>query len=335
MRPRWSNLILLLLLIGAADAATISGQVVDALSRQPLQDVEIHLTWYGGERLLDNATDAEGRFEYPLSEVLPAVAHLRRSLNLRFSQPGYIAESLLLERSPEDVFQLTRKRIELSPISGLSAPISGNHSTLYVLPYRVTRGSTLSDPEQMQILITEYLTSGVDIYLQEIAEPVPIESFGLQRLEMDTPLEISNTSQVIDYGYRLKNALAIVGGRAGTRLTDDQREQMAFNSRYVIVPGIEGQTGRVMRWDDILPTGLISSRAIADRLNRLWGRNTVLAIALATYQRAMEADALTAQQLLAKAEAFLKAELSDAGSDEPLVAELDGLLQRVKEARKP
>ncbi|MEN8177579.1 MAG: hypothetical protein ABFS39_03060 [Pseudomonadota bacterium] len=328
-------LIVLLLLAGHAEAATISGQVMDAISRKPMEGIEISLKWYGGDHRIRDATDSQGRFQFQLAQMLPAEALQRRSLNLLFSQQGYIAESILLERLPDAAFNLNHERIELTPVEGSSPSDPGSYTTLYVLPYQVPQGSNLSDPQEMQTLITEYLTSGVDMYLQEIAVPAPIENFGLQSLGMDTEVKISNTARVIDFGYQLKDALAIVGGRAGTRLTDEQQEQMEFSSRYVIVPGIEGQTGRVMRWDDALPTGLISSRMIADRLNRLWGRNTVRAIALAAYNRAMTADAETKLVLLKKAEEFLKAELRDAGTDEPLVAELDELLQQVKEARKP
>ncbi len=335
MMKRLLSVTLLLLLALSAEAASISGQVVDALSRTPLDGMEIHLKWYGGDHRIKPATDAEGRFKFQLDEILPAAALQRRSLNLLFKRQGYMTENLLLERLSDESFSLQQRLIELAPSEGSEQPLSGAYTTLYVLPYQVSRGSSLSDSEELQALITEYLTSGVDMYLQEIGEPAPLDAFGLQKLGADAAVDISNTSGVISYGHQLKDALAIVGGRAGTRITADQQEQMEFSSRYVIIPAIKNNRGRVLRWDDALPTGLISSRMIADRLNRLWGRNTVLAIAAAALNRSITADTDTRKELLERAEAFLRAELMDAGADEPLVAELNEVLAQIREAQQP
>lgn len=329
-----------------AEAAGISGRVVSASDGSTVSGAEIEVRWYGDGKNRTariGETGDDGRFNFDPEQILATTTPLPRSLSVVFVKSGFLTVTMLLERTPDAPFRAEDKVVRLKPSSGTAAlkpeeetrlrpKKSATGGTLFVLPY-VDLSADQAEQIRINRLVKMYLFAGIQKYLQELKRKnvtVPIEHFSLNELEAE--IEIYNTERVLTYGREL-NALAVAGGWAELGQATEEGEQLRLNSSYVIIPSVAGFEGNDLLWEDQLPVGTISSRRIAERLNRQWGRKTVMAIALTAFNRALQAEEEERARRLGVIQRFLNAELKDAGADEPLVPELAALLTLVKQAK--
>jgi hypothetical protein len=249
---------------------------------------------------------------------------------------------MLLEWKSGTEFPSGEKEVRLKPLSGTSSlnpeeeerlrqKKSQSGNTLFVLPY-VNLNTDENEQARINNMVQMYLFAGIQMHLQELRRKnvkVPIERFSLDNLEGE--VDIYNTDRVLTYG-RYLNALGVAGGWASLGQADDDNTGLMLNSSYIIIPSVEGFEGNDLLWEDHFPAGILNPRQIAELLNRQWGRKTVIAIALSAFNRALDEETDKRKERLEEISNFLKAELEDAGADEPLVQELEALRTLIEQA---
>lgn len=335
---RLTILLLLTLLTGTAAAQTtfsgkIRGRVISEIGEHPLEGVTIDLR---GVKANVAQTDAFGRFEIDLNQVVPDWATANKPLTLTFSLPAFRKAHRVLTCKPgpasecEDVFMpLPFDEAEIAP--DLREPLKKYASregyTLFLLPYEMTGlegGGPAVTPH------TNYLAKGLILaiatHLQALASASPqvAASPDISLEPLEVKLSWTNTEKIRRLGFFL-NALAMIGGTGEISRDEAGRTVVNVSSRYIMIPTLK-ELPAADTVEDVLPTDLLNSPKLSQKFNKLWLSRTVLAFSLRDFKRA---KAKGDRQGMERVRSCLIAEKAGLSREDKIVPQIDLMLALV------
>jgi hypothetical protein len=307
----------------------VSGQVLDQASGAPLAGVRVSVELSRRSVTLPTPTDAGGRFGLDPARLFDPTELDTDGVAFLFERDGY--------RSATKVKQLPRRgdvhippfAVRLEPQAGPSAPgcdqeaalqalRSSDGRTLFVVPYDLGSAERSRDFNDR---LLQTLKRRIQTHLQELNLDVALGDVGLRALPGS--LAASDTERIRACGGTV-NALAVAAGRV---TPVDRGRDVVVESEYVIIPALARYRPTSLSIDDRLPMGELTASALSRRLHSLWGRSTLLALAIVEAR-----DALAARDSarLEKARAWLVAERAQAGpGSETLMPSIGELLKLI------
>lgn len=326
MRPmlRRAQIAGLVLLVTAAGVAPASAQQILGTVRGgagPIAGASIGVEVNGVARS-GPGSSANGSFALDLTQLYARSVPGSADLLLQFSAPGHFTQARSMRVAQAAAAPLTIALLADSGGGTLSADdqqklapfvnASGSNA-LMLMPYDLP--ADLSTPklaERLRFNIERLVVT----YVQGawVADP-PSVAVRLM------PLSGAQDQDRLRAIGRHVNALAVVSGN-GERVTAND---LAISSSYVIPP----QTGPVKPLvafvDDRIPASQLSSPELHRQLNRLWGRVTILAMAVRDLNAA-PTTGTPRTDALKHVRAYLVAERANTG---PLNAEFTGEIDRL------
>ena len=303
----------------AQAAGAIEGVVRNAALDGALAGVTIAIKTRGNWRDVPGRTGLDGAFSFDPGALLPSDERADRFLTVRFEKEGFWAWLQKVRTGPEGVFSW-KGDVRLNPKQGAAALSDSERAqldrfrssegrTLFLIPYElITLGASPGQPspDQINTLLSFNLRRGIFEYLQRMQVSLAEKGISLQSL----PLQVSpnNSERLVAYGHYLK-ALGVVGG-LGTLVSQSDSALVNVSSVYHIIPSIEGLTVNAVAVDDHLRQDKLMSMELYREFNNLWGRATVIAIAVRTFQAARAAGDSAA---LAEVEKLLLKERKSVG----------------------
>lgn len=319
---------------GPTTAALIEGQVVDASNDQPLAGVSIEIEASGRSKLLTQTTSVTGRFSINPTEHFTANDLDTYALMLTFSREGYRCRNRLLGADRRGDFRRKKITVKLENLSSslqidqqvlqaLRRNKCRKGTTLYVVPYMLATESTAMDAENINRILKFHLNRGIKTHLQSLETDTATPKVGIS--EMPVEIETENTEKVRTYGREL-NALAVVGGMGFDSAEGDAVDVV---SEYVIIPEVSKFTLPSILFDDKFTLKELKSSRMFERLHKLWGPYTVLALSLVEVKKALKSGDNTGFE---RALDYLNAEKKQVGPHNgALVKYIDALMAIVKE----
>ena len=125
------------------------------------------------------------------------------------------------------------------------------------------------------------------------------------------------------YGNPPIGALAVISGFGALEEAGGER-QVVMSSTYVVVPQLPALDSPIIYVDDVLPPQQLASPRLWERLSKLWGRSTVLALGIREFREARGAGD---RDRLRHVRAYLVAERASAGpGNEQFLVQLNALI---------
>jgi hypothetical protein len=310
--------------------AVVAGRVVDHSTAAALPGVRVVVELSGSGRsiALPAGTDAAGSFSFDPAQLFTPQERDTEGLALTFSKDGY-RELTKVRRLPgRGDFRVGALEFGLEP----AAPPPGEACadadellplrsregrTLFVVPYDV--GADRSREFNDRLLLT--LKRRIQTHLQELNVESGVADVGLRALP--EKVAAADTETIRACGGTL-NALAVAAGTV-----TPAGAEMQVESEYVIIPALPGYRPGSLSIDDRIPGEGLTATQLARRVDALWGRGTLLALAAAEAR-----DALAAHDgsRLERARSWLVAERAQTGrGNETLVQSIAELLRRIDE----
>lgn len=313
----------------------INGTIINAKTATPLAGVHVAVEVSGTMKSLPHPTDSTGRFAVDPSALFDPQQLDTYALTLSFSKQGFRSpEVCVLSFKTRGQLRHANLQVALKPMESsdlldhaekakLEGFVSIHGRTVYLLPYTLTPLGVASARDLNQRL-PQLLQRRITTYLQALRVK-SLPEVSLESLPQGPA--VTNTERVSASGEYL-NALAMIGGQGHIKRLRNNQEILELASQYLIIPWLEGFTVRTWYIDDSLPPGSIALAALANSLNKLWGRSTLLALSLREFIQA-KADRDT--ERLKRIRTYLIAERSQAGPDnEPLLSQVKSLLELVE-----
>jgi hypothetical protein len=307
--------------------AAVDGVVFDSASQEPLTDVAIAVEASGTSKTLPIVTESDGHFSFDPQALFTSSQLDTYSLVLKFKRADYRDIVRVFRSNVRGQFQFNNLRVTMERIAGTTAippevhdPLQQHRSvtgtTLFVVPYVFKEGGADSINSTLMFNIKR----GINSHLTSMNLP----SISIARFPVS--VDTFNTEQVRAYGTEL-NALAIVSG-FGSVASSDQDSSVNVASEYVIIPSAISYTPNTLYVDDQFSRVDLQSTRLFERLQKLWGQNTVLAMSLLEARRAK----LTGDKAgLQRALDYVQAEKRLAGPESAeLVHEMDAFITALK-----
>jgi hypothetical protein len=335
MRHRAAVLVLLSMMIFCVPTAAVSieGHVVDAADETPLADVSIEIEASGVRKTLPQKTADTGQFSIDPADLFSAYELKTYALYLTFAKEGYGPVIRVLKTEQNLTVKLgnlaATPRIEKEVLQALRRNKSRTGTTLYMVPYILESDSQAPNAERINRTLKFHLKRGINSHLQSLETDTAPPDVGITTMPVD--IETGNTEQVRAYGKEL-NALAIVGGMGFVHDSADDAA-VDVSSEYVIIPAVSKFQPNAIYVDDHFPLKKLQSSLLFERLHKLWGQNTVVALSLVEVKKALENGDRTG---LERALDYLNAEKKQVGPDsDALVKYIDALTTIIKEELQP
>jgi hypothetical protein len=311
--------------------AVVTGRVMDHASGAVLAGVRVVVELSGSGRsvTLPAATDANGAFVFDPAQHFSAQERDTEGLSLSFSKEGYRGLTKVrrlpgrgdfrigpvefrLERMATQPGQACADEDELLPLR------SQEGRTLFVVPYEVG-ASERSREFNDRLLLT--LKRRIQTHLQELNVEAGTAEVGLRSLP--EKLAAADTEKIRACGGTL-NALAVA---AGTVTPSAAGSEIQVESEYVIIPSLARFRPGSLSIDDRIPLEGLTASRLGRRLDTLWGRGTLLALAVV---EARDALAARDRARLEKARSWLVAERAQTGAgNETLVQSIAELVRLI------
>jgi hypothetical protein len=322
-----------------AAAALIEGQVVDASNNEPLAGVQIEIEASGRSRLLSQTTSDAGQFSINPTNYFTADELDTYALILTFFKVDYRSVTRVLRFELRGHFRHVNLPVKLENLAAtpqidpkvlevLRRNKSRTGTMLYMVPYMLESESQVTNAKRINRTLKFHLKRGINTHLQSLETDTTTPEVGITTMPVE--IETGNTEQIRAYGKEL-NALAVVSGMG---FVDDSADGGAVNvsSEYVIIPAISKFQPNSIYVDDHFPLKAQASR-LFERLHRLWGQNTVLALSLVEIKKALKNDDRSG---LERALDYLNAEKKQVGpNNDALVKHIDALMTIIKEDLQP
>jgi len=327
---RGARLAWLLLLTLAAPAVAlaedpVSGQVIDQASGAPLAGVRVSVELSRRSVTLPSPTDAAGHFGLDPTRLFTTAELDTDGVSFLFEKDGFRSATKVKLLARRGDVRIASFAVRLEPQAAPAArscdqeaalqPLrSSDGRTLFVVPYDLGSAERSKDFNDR---LLQTLKRRIQTHLQELNLDVALGDVGLRALP--EKLGAADTERIRACGGAV-NALAVAAGRV---TPIDRGADVAVESEYVIIPALARYRPSSLSIDDRLPMGELTASALSRRLHSLWGRSTLLALAIAEAR-----DALAAKDngRLEKARAWLTAERAQAGPGSetlmPSIAEL-------------
>jgi hypothetical protein len=295
-------------------AAVVNGRVLDQVSGAGLAGVHVVVELSGSGRsvTLPATTDASGAFVFDPAQHFSAPERDTEGLSLSFSKEGYRGLTKVRRLPGRGDFRLSPLELRLEPQAAQAGRTCANADkllplrsqegrTLYVVPYEVgpsERAREFND----RLLLT--LKRRIQTHLQELNLEAGTAEVGLRSLP--EKMAASDTETIRACGGAL-NALAVA---AGTVTPTAAGSEIAVESEYVIIPSLPSFRPGSLSIDDRIPLDGLTASGLGRRLDALWGRGTLLALAVVEAR-----DALAARDKvrLERARSWLVAERAQTG----------------------
>jgi len=324
----------LFLIIPTLGIATVGGTVESTAGGNPISGVAITVEASGKSFILPNMTDSLGHFSFDPATTFTEDERNTIGLNLylskkdfraatyviRFSEPGLSSHkerSFTMERITGDT------AIDSSAKQAIQASKSVDGRSLFFVPYEFDPSDTDPELKRFNRTFTFHLKRGINTHLQSLEMDVTPSDIGV----VDMPINIGtgNTERVRAYGVAL-NALGVV---SLDMLQADDTQSLAVVSGYVVIPSGPDAPLNTLYVDDYFKAGELHSTRLFERLNDLWGINTVLALSLRNIQAYLSDNDDNHLQV---ARQYLMAEKKLAGPNSGrLVRDIDKLVNWIDE----
>jgi len=324
---------LALLAAAAARAEPTLAGTVTLRDGSPLAGVQVLLELRS--RKPAARTDAQGRFAFDAATLFPAAElNAAPALTLVFTLPAHHEQVRVLRRVPGRA--PAPVQVQLSPTGGAAALSAAERELLdrhvatpgslplYLVPYRLG-GVTGADPQRVNQALRANLERVIVSHVQAAA-PGRSTPVSLKLLPLAADADSADIDRLRTYGTHLK-ALGMISGFGEVEATGGGERQLDVSSTFLVVPRAQDLAAPVLYVDDSMPADRVASPLLYRHLSKLWGRSTVLALALADFAQAKERADKPALQRIRDT---LQAERADAGpGNELLLAQLEDLIVRV------
>jgi hypothetical protein len=316
----------------ASPQALVSGRVLDGATGAGLGGVRVAVELAGSGRsvALPAPTDPAGSFSFDPARLFTAQERDTEGLALSFSRDGYGTLTKVKRLPARGDFGLGALEFKLqpaaSPAGGATCadadrllPLRSQEGrTLFVVPYEL-QTSERSREFNDRLLLT--LKRRIQTHLQELNVESGVADVGLRSLP--EKVAAADTETIRACGGTL-NALAVA---AGTVTASGSEVEVA--TEYVIIPALPRYRPGSLSIDDRIPAAGLSASALSRRLDALWGRGTLLALAVAEAKSALDARD---RPRLERARSWLVAERAQTGQgNEALVQSIADLLRHIDE----
>jgi len=320
--------------------ATVSGRVVDAVSGSGLAGVSLRVEISGSAWDPPEPTADDGGFSLDLAAAFPTRALDTDVLFISLSKPGYRPVTRIMHARRRGALDFRSVEIPLrraADAGGLLAEErtrlnqfrSNSGRTLFLLPYELDSDAAANNLNRR---LPFHLKRGINTHLQSLQVEDPPEGIGVE--QMPVPVSATNTEKVRDYGVAL-NALAVVSGQGGVMPAPADGGTIEVASEFLIIPELPGVQLQTFYVDDSFPEDALRSGRLFERLQALWGGNTVLAVAVLEINQALAAQPKDTPAL-ERTRAYLLAERRQLGPDNAaIVKQLNTLLARIEEELTP
>lgn len=320
----------------ALGAATVAGRVVDAASGDGLAGVALRIEVSGSAWDSPAPTGPDGRFSLDLTSTFPADALDTDALFISLNKTGFRPVTRIMRAQRRGELTFTQLELPLTRVAGggglapdertsLEQFKSTSGRTLFLLPYELDSEEAA---DNLNRRLPFHLKRGINTHLQSLQVDNPPEAIGIERMPVN--VSATNTEKVRDYGVAL-NALAIVSGQGG--IAEGTTVEVA--SEYLIIPDLPGVQLQSFYVDDRFPENTLRSGKLFERLQALWGGNTVLAVAVLDINQAIAAQPKDASALQ-RTRAYLLAQRRQLGpADGAVVAQINALLALIDEELAP
>jgi hypothetical protein len=291
--------------------------------------VVIELSGSGRSVALPAGTDASGSFTFDPAQLFTSEERDTQGLSLTFSKDGYRGLTKVTRLPARGDFRLGALEFGLEPLAAPAAqacadadkllPLRSQEGrTLFVVPYDVGSSERLREFND-RLLLT--LKRRIQTHLQELNVESGVADVGLRSLP--EKVAAADTETIRACGGTL-NALAVAAGTV-----TPSGSEMQVESEYVIIPTLARFRPGSLSIDDRIPAEGLSAAQLGRRLDALWGRGTLLALAAA---EARDALAAHDKARLERARSWLVAERAQTGrGNETLMQSIADLLRPIDE----
>jgi len=326
--------VLALWLAGAALAAAaqqVSGTVRSSQAPLPGALVQAEVD---GTRRSAGTTGADGSFSFDLRTVFGRNIAPTSDLLVHVSLAGFTPEARLSRVAEASAQPL---QIVLRPSGGgsvlsqaerdkLAAFVTvGRTGPLMLVPYDLP--AMPGDPN-----LNERLRSNIERLIVTYVQSVLGSGSGDLALRL-LPVEGQrDIAKLRDLGQHV-NALAIVSG-SGERAAGS--DTFMVTSTYVIIPQTTSFQPPTVFVDDQIPADKLGRTELHKQLSRLWGRVTVLAMAVRDYNAAPAGPPPARKEALKRIRDYLTDERAGAGpGNTQFLAEINTLIAQIDQEVKP
>jgi hypothetical protein len=315
----------------SSQPVAVSGRVTDQANGAALSGVRVVVELSGSGRSLSlpAPTDANGSFAFDPARLFTAKECDTEGLSLSFSRDGYRSLTTVRRLPARGDFRLGALEFRLEPLAAPAVrtcadedklrPLRSREGrTLFVVPYEVAP-SERSREFNDRLLLT--LKRRIQTHLQELNVESGVADVGLRSLPEN--VAAADTETIRACGGTL-NALAVAAGTVTPSGTE-----VEVSSEYVIIPALPRFRPGSLSIDDRIPLQGLSASALGRRLDALWGRGTLVALAVA---EARDALAARDKPRLERVRSWLVAERAQTGQgNETLVHSIAELLRHIEE----
>lgn len=310
------------------------GRVVSGADGAPVAAVKVAAELRGVNRDA-GTTDAEGRFRIDPSSLFGVQRRIGEPFMLFFSKSGFLTVSRQLQigatpteiratLTPESEAVLEpaeRERLDRLVRGGARGPL---FLVPYDLPAEAANLSAAASTERLRANLERAIVT----HVQSNSLISTGGAVGLSLLPLDA---VKDVARLKSYGAHLK-ALAVITG-FGALEDSGGRKQIVMSSTYVVVPTIASIDSFVIYVDDTLPADQLASPRLQERLSKLWGRTTVLALGMNEFR---DARAAGDQARLRRVREYLRAERAGAGpGNDQFVTQLNRLIALLDREIRP
>lgn len=326
--------------VAALAALPAAAQTVRGVVRaegKPLADVQVRVELDGRSRTAA-AADAQGRYAIDLAALFGAPARPAGDLALRFDKPGFKPLARVLRVAEAAARPL---EVALLPESGKSTLAPEEEKKLEPLVTRVGTGPLVLVPydlpadafdttaERLNERLRANLERLILTHVQAALHGVDTSGLALKLLPV---AGARDAAQLRAYG-QFVNALAVVSG-SGDKAPDGA--DVLVSSSYVIIPRTDAFQPPLVFVDDRVRANLLTSPELHRHLSKLWGRITVLAVAVRDLKEAGAIEDVAQRRAVQqRVRGYLVAERAAAGpGNEQLLPALNDLIAQIdKELR--
>jgi hypothetical protein len=331
-RSTAATVLSLLLSVTSANAQRVLGSVRAADAPVPGTVIGVELD---GQHRAGPPSDADGAFVLDLKQLYARNVSGNSDLLLQFSAPGFVSSARSMRVSHASAAPLA---VTLLPDSGGSALSADDQQKLAPFVNPSGSGALMLVPYDLPTdLSTPRLTERLRFNIERLVVTYVQAALGIKAPTLSVrlmPLDGAHDQDRLRAVGRHVNALAVVSGN-GDRTSANE---LAVSSSYVIPPQNGPVKPLVAFVDDRVPTAQLASPELHRQLNRLWGRVTILAMAVRDLNAAPpSSSAGTARaDALKRVRAYLVAERANTGPrNAEFIGEMDALLALIAREVKP
>jgi hypothetical protein len=326
MRGRTTLFVALILVAAAGQPAraqascSLAGEIV--AGGQGLEGVTLRLR--EGVQLRTIATsDPDGRFSFDVNRLQP-----NRSMILVYEKAGFLTFTQSLDADPVTRCPvMPRRQIALESQAGRAGAVDTGAPgrMLFISPYALYGDVDDSDEQRLNGIVDQVIGHRIQAYRTSLKLTQPPSELSVRKLE--EPLSMVDRARIRDVGSQ-RQALGVITGEGELRPVEDGDDVIDLFSEFSIIPRHPNYAERRLEVGDTLPRGRARPSRLSAHLNEFWGQKAM--IALSVQELAILPASASPDELL-QIRALLIAVRSTMGADDPLLGELEQLLDHVKE----